>query len=68
MKQASFLINSKDNIIKKDEDLKENNDIIKTKDEDTNDKITFNLTSDHSIKNITSKKPQKLVENIYYFR
>ena len=68
MKQASFLINSKDNIIKKDEDLKENNDIIKTKDEDTNDKITFNLTSDHSIKNITSNKPKKLVENIYYFR
>ena len=65
MKQASFLINPKDNIIKKDEDLKENNDIIK---KDTNNKITFNLTSDDSIKNITSNKPQKLVENIYYFR
>lgn len=68
MKQASFLINSKDNIIKKDEDLKQNNDIIKTKDEDANDKITFNLTSDDNIKNISSKKPIKLVENIYYFR
>ena len=65
MKQASFLINPKDNIIKKDEDLKENNDIIK---KDTNNKITFNLTSDDNIKNITSNKPQKLVENIYYFR
>ncbi len=54
MKQASFLISPKDNI-------------IKTKDEDTNDKITFNLTSDDN-KNITSKKPIKLVENIYYFR
>ena len=52
MKQASFLINAKDNIIKKD----------------TNNKITFNLTSDDNKKNITSKKPQKLVENIYYFR
>ena len=65
MKQASFLINTKDNIIKRDEDLKENNDIIK---KDTNNKITFNLTSDDNKKNITSKKPQKLVENIYYFR
>jgi hypothetical protein len=58
MKQASFLINPKDNIIKKDEEIKK----------DTNNKITFNLTSDDSIKNITSKKPIKLVENIYYFR
>ena len=65
MKQASFLINTKDNIIKRDEDLKENNNIIK---KDTNNKITFNLTSDDNKKNITSKKPQKLVENIYYFR
>ena len=52
MKQASFLINPKDNIIKKD----------------TNNKITFNLTSDDNKKNITSKKPIKHVENIYYFR
>jgi hypothetical protein len=57
MKQASFLINPKDDIIKKDEDLKP-----------TNDKITCNLTSDDNKKNITSNKPQKLVENIYYFR
>jgi hypothetical protein len=56
MKQASFLINPKDNIIKKDEVLKS-----------TNDKITCNLTSDDSKKNITSKKPIKIVENIYYF-
>lgn len=52
MKQASFLINPKDNIIKKD----------------TNNKITFNLTSDDNTKNITSKNPIKHVENIYYFR
>jgi hypothetical protein len=57
MKQASFLITPKDNIIKKDEVLKS-----------TNDKITCNLTSDDSKKNITSKKPIKIVENIYYFR
>ena len=57
MKQASFLINPKDNIIKKDE-------VLKSK----NDKITSNLTSVDSTKNITSKKPIKLVENIYYFR
>ena len=56
MKQASFLINPKDNIIKKDEDLKP-----------TNDKITCNLLSDDSKKNITSKKTSKMVENIYYF-
>ena len=56
MKQASFLINTKDDIIKKDEDLKP-----------TNDKITCNLLSDDSKKNITSKKPFKMVENIYYF-
>ena len=58
MKQASFLINPKDNIIKKDEEIKK----------DTNNKITFNLTSDDNKKNITSNKPIKLVENIYYFR
>ena len=57
MKQASFLINTKDDIIKKDEDLKP-----------TNDKITCNLLSDDIKKNITSKKPSKMVENIYYFR
>ena len=56
MKQASFLINPKDHIIKKYEVLKS-----------TNDKITCNLTSDDSKKNITSKKPFKMVENIYYF-
>ena len=57
MKQASFLINTKDDIIKKDEDLKP-----------TNDKITCNLLSDDSKKNITSKKPIKHVENIYYLK
>ena len=55
MKQASFVINTKDDIIKKNE-------------EDTNDKISCKLTSDDSKKNITSKKPIKFVENIYYFR
>ena len=55
MKQASFVINTKDDIIKKNE-------------EDTNDKISCKLTSVDSKKNITSKKPIKHVENIYYFR
>ena len=58
MKQVSFKI---DKICKIDE--VEN---LKTSVE-PNDKITCNLTSNDNNKNITSKKPIKLVENIYYF-
>ena len=58
MKQASFIINTNDNIIKKNEI------VIATSVEPT----SVEPTSVESKKVITSKKPQKLVENIYYFR
>lgn len=57
MKQASFIVNGIENKTTK----------VETNIE-TNDKITIHETNTESKKNITSKKPIKHVENIYYFR